>query len=125
MVVSEDDRSCVITWNPLVLTLDDLKSFTSLLVTLHSEVAVPYVTSELYQDGSNVVVPPSPSVANVHMGSPLITQLLAGSNIFEIVSLGMVGVIVKKPERLSEFLPRLKEGWYRETEKLWKKDLNM
>ena len=33
---------------PLDLTLEDLAKFTSLLLELHNEVAVPYVTEELY-----------------------------------------------------------------------------
>jgi hypothetical protein len=113
MASFEQEGSCEIIWSARVFALDDLARFTSLLLELHSEIAAPYVTSELYSDGSNVVIPPSPSVTNIRMSSPLITQLLAGPSAFEIAALGMVGSIIKKPERLGEFLPRVKEGWYR------------
>jgi hypothetical protein len=110
MAVSEREDSCTVTWNPSSLTLDDLAKFTSLLVDLHNEVAVPYITEEFYQPGSNVVPPKSPVVASMSMGSPLITQLFAESS--GILSLGMVGFILKSPDRLGEFLPRVSESWY-------------
>ena len=110
MEASEREDSCTITWNPSGLTLEDLARFTSLLFELHNDVAVPYVTEELYGPGSNVVPPKSPRVARISMASPLVTQLLAGSG--GIVSLGMVGFILKNPDKLGEFLPRISESWY-------------
>jgi hypothetical protein len=88
MAVPERDDSCKFTWNPSGLTLEDLASFTSLLFELHKEVAVPYVTEELYGPGSNVVPPKPPRVASISMGSPLVTKLHAVSHeIFGIASL--------------------------------------
>ena len=105
------EPSCTITWAASRLTLDDLARFTSLLFEMYSEVAVPYVTEELQQVGSNVVPSEPPYVARISMASPLVTQLLAGSG--GILSLGMVGFILKNPDRLGEFLPRIRESWYR------------
>lgn len=110
MAISEHEGSCTATWNPNSLTLDDLAAFTSLLVDLHSEVAVPYVIEEFHQPGSNVVPSKSPVIANISMGSPLITQLFAEPN--GILSLGMVMFILKNPNLLGEFLPRISEGWH-------------
>src|ERR1039457_2064671 len=111
MNVSGREDSCTITWNPSDITLDDLARFTSLLFELHNEVAVPYVTDGLYQAGSNLVQPRSPLVASISMGSPLVTQLLAGSG--GVVSLGMVGFILKNPDKLGGFLPGISESWYK------------
>lgn len=111
MEVSEREDSCTFTWNPSGLTLEDLAEFASLLCDLHNEVAIPYVNDELYGPGSNVVSRGSPRVAHISMGSPLVTQLVAGSG--GVLSLGMVGFILKNPDRLGEFLPRISESWYR------------
>lgn len=111
----ERDDSCTFTWNPSDLTLEDLATFMSLVHDLYNEVAFRYVTEELYGPGSNVASPKSPRVTHVSMGSPLVTQLLAGSG--GIVSLGMVGFILKNPDRLGEFLPRISESWYKSKEK--------
>jgi hypothetical protein len=112
MPAHEPENSCVITWNPGELTLDGLAKFISLLVDLHSEVAVPYVTEELYQ-GSNVVELEPLRIASVHMGSPLATELLSGRNPIDIVALGMVGYMLRHPERLGEFLSKVRTGRYR------------
>lgn len=93
-----------------MLTIDDLAAFAAMLVDLYRGVAVPYVTSELYQSGSNVNMPEVPSVASIQMASPLVSQIAAGSN--GIVALGLVGYILRNPERLGEFLPRIQEAWY-------------
>jgi hypothetical protein len=111
MDASGREDSCTFTWNPSRLTLDDLARFTSLLLELHNEVAVPFVTEEFHQVGSNVTLPESPRVARISMGSPLVTQLLAGSG--GIVSLGMVGFVLKNPDKLGGFLPGISESWYR------------
>lgn len=111
MAASEREDSCTITWNPSGLTLEDLARFVSLLFELHNDVCVPYVTEELYAPGSNIVLSESPRVASMSMGSPLVTQLLAGSG--GVVSLGMVGFILKNPDKLGGFLPGIKESWYR------------
>jgi hypothetical protein len=76
MAISERDNTCVITWNPRDLKLADLAEFYALLVELHSEVVVPYVTSELYQ-GSNASVPSPLWVRGVSMSSPLVIQLFS------------------------------------------------
>lgn len=110
MDISEREDSCTITWNPSGLTLEDLTKFTSLLFELHDEVAVPYVTDKLYQQGSNAVPSGSPLVADISMGSPLITQLLAGSG-GGVLTLGMVGFILKNPDKLGGFLPAVSESW--------------
>jgi hypothetical protein len=110
MHISAED-SCTVTWNPSGLTLEDLAKFMSLLLELHNEVAVPYVTDELYQQGSNAVPPGSPQVVSISMGSPLVTQLLTGSG--GVLSLGMVGYILKNPDKLGEFLPAVSKGWHK------------
>jgi hypothetical protein len=109
---SKDAGECELIWNPPNLTLDDLAKFMSLVAELYTEVAVPYVTDELFQPGSNVVPSESPLVASVRMGSPLVTQLLAGPN--GILSLGMVGFILKNPKLLARFLPRFQGTWHEE-----------
>jgi len=111
MDIAVHEDSCTITWDPSGLTLDDLARFTSLLFELHNEVAAPYVTDELYQQGSNAVTPRSPLVVGISMGSPLITQLLAGEG--GVLSLGMVGFILKNPNKLGGFLPGIRESWYK------------
>lgn len=118
MDISGRENSCTITWNPSGLTLDDLARFTSLLFELHNEVAAPYVTDELYQQGSNAVPPRSPLVVSVSMGSPFITQLLAGEG--GVLSLGMLGFILNNPEKLGGFLPAIRESWYKGNRKALK-----
>src|SRR5262249_41603818 len=55
-----------------------------------------------------------PLVASVRMGSPLITELFAGSpDEWGIVALGMVGYLVRNPGRLATIWPRIREDWYR------------
>lgn len=105
--------SCTFTWNSRTLTLGDLESFTSLLVNLHDDVAVPYVTSEFYQVGPNVPGLPSVRVNSISMGSPLIIELLTGPSEVAVLALGMVGYVLRNPARLGEFIPRVREGWYR------------
>ena len=109
MADSKPKNFCVIEWDPRVLTLDELAELVSFTADLHSNVAVPYVISELDQ-GSNVPAIAPPQVANVHMNSPLIIELLAGPNKFDICALGLVGYIIKNPGRLGDFLPRIREG---------------
>jgi hypothetical protein len=111
MDVSSRDDSCELIWNPRDLTLDDLAKFMSLIAELYSQVAVPYVTDELFQPGSNVVPPEAPLVASISMGSPLVTQLLAGSG--GVLPLGMVAYVLKYPDRLADFLPVIRQRWYR------------
>lgn len=110
MDVSEREDSCTITWNPPDLTLDDLAKFTSLLLDLHSEVAIPYVIAE-DQSGSNLVLPKSPLVTSIRMGSPLVAELLSAPERIEIAALGAVGWILKNQDKLSEFLPRVRRTW--------------
>lgn len=105
--------SCTFTWNSRMLTLGDLEDFTSLLVALHDEVAVPYVTSDLYQVGSNAPGLIPATVTSVSMNSPLTIELLAGPSEVAILALGMVGYVIRNPGRLGEFIPRVREGWYR------------
>jgi|HubBroStandDraft_1064217.scaffolds.fasta_scaffold257291_1 hypothetical protein len=114
MDVSESEGSCTITWNPHSLTLDDLAKLTSLLADLHSEVAVPYVIEDFTQPGSNVVPPKSPLVASIRMGSPLVAELLSGRDDLAIAAVGMVGWILKNPDKLAGFLPVLRSTWHRE-----------
>jgi hypothetical protein len=111
MDVSSRGDSCELVWNPRDLTLDDLAKFMSLIAELHSEVAVPYVTDELFSPGSNVVPSEPPLVASISMGSPLVTQLLAGAG--GVLPLGMVAYILKNPDRLADFLPVLRQRWHR------------
>ena len=114
---SERPGSCTIEWNPPGLTLDDLAKFTSLILDLHNDVAVPYVTEVLFGPGSIVAPPKAPRVTSIRMGSPLITQLLGSST--GLFTVGMVGLILKHPDRLGEFLPRVGAGRYRgRTERL-------
>jgi hypothetical protein len=114
MAVPEREDSCTIIWNPRGLRLDELAKFTSLLADLHSEVAVPYVTSQEFdQSGSNVAAPASPLMGSLRMGSPLVAQLLGEGGAGAISALGLVGYILNKPERLGRFLPGISEGRYR------------
>ena len=114
---SERPGSCTIEWNPPGLTLDDLAKFTSLVLDLHNDVAVPYVTEVLFGPGSVLALPKAPLVTSIRMGSPLVTQLLGSST--GLFSVGMVGLILKHPDRLGEFLPRVGAGRYRgRTERL-------
>lgn len=108
--LSERLDSCTLIWNPRDLTIDDLAKFTSLLADIHREVAVPYVTEAFYPASSNRVPAEPPLIARMSMGSPLVTQLLAGSG--GILSLGMVGFILKNPDKLGEFLPRIRQSWH-------------
>jgi hypothetical protein len=111
MDVSElPEDSFTITWNPHRLTLNDLAQLTSLLLDLHNEVAVPYVIT---QSDSNEDLPKSPLVTSIHMGSPLIAQLLAGPGEIAIASLGMVGYILRNPDKLGGFLPAVRASWHR------------
>jgi hypothetical protein len=112
MAISESDNSCTITWNPRGLTLDDLAQFASLLAGLHSEVAVPFVTEALYPPGSNIILPGFPYVASMRMGSPLVVQLLVDPGGIAIASLGMIGYILRNPDKLGGFLPRIRESWH-------------
>lgn len=50
--VPEREDSCEIAWNSPSLTLRDLSEYLSVQLDLYDEVVVPYVTSELYQNGS-------------------------------------------------------------------------
>jgi hypothetical protein len=110
MPSSEREDSCTITWNPPSLTLDELAEFTSMIAELHDKVAVPYVTGELYRNRPDAASPKPPLVASISMGSPLVTQLLAGEG--GVASLGMVGLILKNPGRLGEFLPQIRASWH-------------
>jgi hypothetical protein len=97
----ERDDLCTIVWNPSVLTLEDLAECLSVQLDLYREVAAPYVISELYQDGANVVTPLLPRIANVRMGSPLTIELISGSsNDWSIAALGMLAYILKNAEAL-------------------------
>jgi hypothetical protein len=107
MVVFGPAESCTFSWNPSVLTLEDLALFTSLLLELHNDVAVPYVTEQHYEPSIGLQKPPR--VARISMGSPLVTQVVAGSG--GIVSLGMIGFILRNPDKLGAFLPRIRESW--------------
>jgi hypothetical protein len=111
MVTSDPQEELEIIWSPSGMTLDDLEQFTSLLVELHNEVAVPYVTEELYGPGSNIVTPESPRVISISLGSPLVIHLLAESG--GVAILGMVGYILRHPDRLGGFLPSVIESWHR------------
>jgi hypothetical protein len=124
MTLPERDDSCTIEWNPPDLTLDDLAKFTALLAELHDKVAVPYVTEELFQPGSNVVPPKSPLVTSISMGSPLATQL-EGSALY----VRMVGLLVKNPEKIGQFiggfLPSIKVGWLRNKVRIRKEEVSL
>ena len=102
LVVSpERDDLCVIVWNPSVLTLADLSECFSVQLDLYRETVIPYVTSELYQDGSNVVVPSLPLISTVRMGSPLTIELISGSsNDWSIAALGMLAYILTNAKAL-------------------------
>lgn len=107
---NEQDNTCIIVWSPSELRITDLAAFSSLLADLYLGVAAPYVTSELYQPGANVATPDLPQVTRLQMASPLVTELIAGSH--GIVSLGLLGYLLKHPERIGEFLPGVQRGWY-------------
>jgi hypothetical protein len=92
---------CTIVWSPRVLTLEDLAECLSVQLDLYRETVIPYVTSELYQDGSNVVVPSLPVISSVSMGSPLTIELISGSsNDWSIAALGMLAYILKNAKAL-------------------------
>jgi hypothetical protein len=107
----ESEFTCTIIWNPFRMELDDLAQFTSLLFELHNEVAVPYLTPGRRRGWLERNTPQSPVVVGISMASPFVTQFVAGSG--GVLSLGMVGFILKNPDRLGEFLPRIRESWYR------------
>jgi hypothetical protein len=107
----KDAGECELIWNPRNLTLDDLAKFMSLIAELYSEVAVPYVTHELFQPGSNVVPSESPFVASVRTSSPLVIELISGSG--GVLPLGMVAYILKNPGRVGDFLPVIRQRWHR------------
>ena len=113
MDLSERKDICIVVWNPPAVTINDLAIYAALLAGLHRDVAIPYMSSELYQDGSNIAIPAPPIVTSLHLGSPLVTELLAGSpNEWGIVALGLVGFLLKNPDRLGAFLNRIGEAWY-------------
>jgi hypothetical protein len=119
MTTPEDEISCVITWNPRRIRLDELAVLTSMLADLHAEIAAPYVTSELARPAEPDVILSSPQVASLRMGSPLITELLAGSpNEWGIVALGMVGYILRNPGQLVTIWPRMQAARYRSKAKV-------
>jgi hypothetical protein len=101
-VASPDpDDLCTIVWNPSVLTLEDLAECLSVQLDLYRETVTPYVTSELYQDGSNVIIPSLPLISTVRMGSPLTIELISGSsNDWSIAALGMLAYILKNADAL-------------------------
>jgi hypothetical protein len=95
MASPERDDLCIIVWSPPVLTLEDLAECFSVQLDLYRETVIPYVTSELYQDGSNVVVPSLPLISSVRMASPLTIELISGSsNDWSIAALGMLAYIL-------------------------------
>jgi len=112
MDASERERSRRIEWDPRDLRLNDLTIFTSLLLDLYSNVAVPYVLTE-DQSGSNVAPPESPRVISIRMGSSLVIELLSEPSGIAIAALGVFEIILKHPDRLGEFLPKVREYWYR------------
>jgi hypothetical protein len=115
----EHEASCTITWSPQVIGLDELAVWTSMIADLYSDIAVPYVTSELLGPAGPDVTLASPRVASLRIGSPLITELLASSpDEWGIVTLGMVGYILKNPGRLVTIWPRMQEAWYRSKAKV-------
>jgi hypothetical protein len=109
---SEREDSCTLTWNPRGITLNDLSIFTSLLAQLHSDIAVPYVTEEFYQPGSNVVLPGPPSVTTIRMSSPLLIELVSGPSGIGAVSLGMVAYILRHPDKLGGFIAEVRKTWH-------------
>lgn len=117
MTTPEREASCTFIWSPHVINLDELAVFTSLLADLHSELAAPYVASELVGP-TEFELPTSPLVTSLRMGSPIISELTAGSpDEWLILALGVVGYILKHPDRLGSFWPKIKEGWYRGEER--------
>jgi hypothetical protein len=101
MASSERDDLCTIVWDPSVLTLADLAEYFSVQLDLCRETVIPYVTSELYQDGSNGVVPSIPLISTVHMASPLTIELISGSsNDWSIAALGMLAYILTNAKAL-------------------------
>lgn len=112
MDYSDREDSCTLTWNPRGITLNDLAIFASLIADLHSDVAIPYVTEELYQPGSNVVLPTPPLVSTIRMSSPLVIELVSGPSGIGAVTLGMVAYILKHPERLGGFITQVRKSWH-------------
>lgn len=97
----EREDSCKIIWDPSELTLKDLTECLSVQLDLYDKVVTPYVTSELYQDGSNAIAPALPLISTVRMSSPLTIELISGSsNIWSVAALGMLAYVLKNPEVL-------------------------
>ena len=114
MVTPEREDSCIIKWDPQVLNLDELTVFISYIADLHSEVAVPYVTTQFSQSVESQEAPASPQVAYIRMESPLIAELISSSgNGLGVLALGMVGYLIKHPENLGGWLSRVRTASYR------------
>lgn len=126
MTIPDQESLCTITWGPRQITLDELAMLTSLLANLHADVAIPYVTSELGPEVGSSTIPPSPLVASVRINSPLIAELLAGSQDEGLIlALGMVCYLLKHPDRFGAFLPAIKAAWYEGRTKAWQARLEL
>ena len=105
-------NTCTITWNPLVVNLDQFAVFVDYLADLYSDVAVPYVIDASWHSARPGELPDPPRLIAIRMNSPLIAELLSPENEVGVLALGVVGYILKHPETLGGWVGRARTAWY-------------
>jgi hypothetical protein len=109
---STTDRpnSITISWDPVSISLADLKILTAYVADIDEEAAQPWAAT---QPGS---APGSPLVATVRMGSPFIAEIVSHleNDTTGVLALGAVGYFIKHPEVLGGWVARLRGASYRD-----------
>jgi hypothetical protein len=108
MSTTDRPNSITIRWDPINISLADLKILTAYVADIDEEAAQPWAVNQL---GS---APGSPLVAIIRMGSPLIAEIVSHleNDTRGILTLGAVGYFIKHPELLGGWVARLRGASY-------------
>jgi hypothetical protein len=109
MAIADLPNIVTISWNPVDISLADLKILTAYVADIDDEAAQPWAINQL---GS---APGSPLVIAIRMGSPLIAEITSHvDGTAGVLTLGAVGYFIKHPEVLGGWIARFRGASYRD-----------
>jgi hypothetical protein len=111
MATIDRTDSCIIKWAPSEITIYDLEALSSYITGMHEQ-AVPLLEST--QSGYVPISPPR--VASISMRSPFSAEIVAslGDSTSGLLALGLLGYMLKHPEAIGGWLPRVGDAWYQQ-----------
>ena len=110
MATDDPLNSLTINWNPIDISLTDLKILTAYVADIYEEAAQPWASNKLSS------VPGSPLVTAIRMESPLIAEIAShvGDGPAGVLTLGAIGYFIKHPEVLGGWVARFRGASYRD-----------